>query len=103
MSSSSKYSALAFVIPKKIKKNIQIIRKENDKAYTYWPPHINFLFPFIPERMFNDELITKLKEALKPIKPFKAVFNNIRFFNFGKGHPITIWLGPENPKPFEEI
>ena len=100
---SSKLSTLSFVIPEELQTNIQSIRKFYDKAYTYWPPHINFLFPFIPENMINEDIIMKLKEALRPIKPFKAEFEDIHFFNFGKNKPITIWLGPKDTKPFEEI
>lgn len=48
-------------------------------------------------------MIKQISNALANIKPFKATFDNINFFNFGKGKPITIWLGPQDLKPFEEI
>ena len=103
------YSALAFVLPEELQENIQKIRRNYDKAYDRWPPHINFFFPFISEYTIEQSeykseksLIKQISEALVDIKPFKTVFDNISYFNFGKDKPITIWLGPQDPKPFEE-
>ncbi len=95
-------TALAFVLPEELQENIQKIRKNYDKAYDHWPPHINFFFPFIPEYQITETLAKQISEALVNVKPFKVVFDNISYFNFGKDKPITIWLGPHNPKPFEE-
>lgn len=33
--------------------DIQLIRQKHDPAFDRWPPHINFLFPFIPENEFG--------------------------------------------------
>lgn len=34
-------SAICIIPPKELWDDIQEIRKENDKAYSRWPPHIN--------------------------------------------------------------
>ena len=43
----STHTALAFVLPTAVQAQVQSIRKVYDKAYTRWPPHINFFFPFL--------------------------------------------------------
>ena len=95
-------TALAFVLPEELQENIQKIRKNYDKAYGRWPPHINFFFPFIYKMQIDEGLVKQIKDALVDIKPFKVEFDHISYFNFGKDKPITIWLGPQDPKPFEK-
>jgi len=94
-------SALAFVLPVDLQGPVQSIRKIHDKAYGRWPPHINFFFPFI----FEEEIpavIPRIREALARIQPFTTVLNTVGNFSHGKS-PSTIWLGPENTEPFQEI
>jgi len=94
-------SALAFVLPSELQAPVQSIRKVHDKAYDRWPPHINFFFPFIPEEQIPS-LVPRISAALADIAPFTTVLDTIGSFEHGKG-PLTVWLGPSDTRPFEEI
>ncbi|KAH3767677.1 Endonuclease/exonuclease/phosphatase family protein [Pelomyxa schiedti] len=61
---------------------IQAIRKEHDKAYQRWMPHINMLYPFWPEKNFP-QAAGKLREALANFPQFTVEFNQLSFFEHG--------------------
>uniref|UniRef100_A0A6B2LDA7 RRM domain-containing protein n=1 Tax=Arcella intermedia TaxID=1963864 RepID=A0A6B2LDA7_9EUKA len=76
---------------------IQDIRKQHDKAYNRWMPHINLLFPFVAEETF--ETSAKLiSEALKQIPPFEITLES--FQNFQHGNSCVMYL---QPKPTDQI
>jgi len=68
---------------------IQEIRSKHDKAFERWPPHINMLYPFLPN---VDETVNILKDALQNVKPFKIKFQDFNVFEHGATN--TIWLDP---------
>ena len=94
-------SALAFVLPAEHRTNVEAIRQQHDKAYARWPPHINFLFPFIFEEDVAAQL-PRLRAALAHVAPFTAVLDTVGSFSHGKGS-YTVWLGPQDTQPFEAI
>ncbi len=49
-------SALALLPPTELCEQIENVRKAHDKAFERWPPHINLLFPFIPE-MYMEQAV----------------------------------------------
>ena len=57
-------------------------------------PHINLLYPFLPEDQF-EKAVPILQEALKKtnIKPFKLNLSKFCYFDHGKS--CTIWLQPD--------
>eukprot|EP00033_Pygsuia_biforma_P003978 GCRY01004357.1.p1 GENE.GCRY01004357.1~~GCRY01004357.1.p1 ORF type:complete len:731 (-),score=169.61 GCRY01004357.1:391-2583(-) len=78
--------------------SIQAIRKQHDKQYKRWLPHINLLYPFFEESVFSqlmsdNKTESLLKDTLRSIQPFTLSFNKFGFFKHGKS--CTIWLEPE--------
>ncbi|EFC42200.1 predicted protein [Naegleria gruberi] len=78
-SSKAFHTACCFIAPTEIWEPIQEMRSVMDKAYERWPPHINFLFPFIPEQYFEQaqELI---REKLARVEPFDITFSGVNYF-----------------------
>ena len=72
--------------------HIQAIRRENDRHYGTWMPHINLLFPI----SCTDEEVEKLPEILAQIvsraKPFQVSLDSVGIFQ----HPLScmLWARP---------
>jgi hypothetical protein len=45
----SPHAALAMVVPAALAAPIEAIRQVHDPAFSRWPPHANFLFPFVAD------------------------------------------------------
>ncbi|KAL6077124.1 2'-5' RNA ligase [Balamuthia mandrillaris] len=75
-------SAVVVMPPKGEWPPIQAIRAKHDKAYVRWPPHINLLYPFIPERDFA-QAVEPVRAALSAVQPFKVRFEGFDFFEHG--------------------
>ena len=86
-------SAVVIIPPVEIWTPIQQIRKQYDRHVNRWMPHINLLYPFKPERYF-DELSLKFEKTISDILSFQITFREIKYFTHGKQR-YTIWLAPE--------
>eukprot|EP00051_Salpingoeca_urceolata_P029836 m.491184 g.491184 ORF g.491184 m.491184 type:complete len:190 (+) comp29422_c0_seq1:367-936(+) len=64
--------------PRELWDSIQTIRKEHDKAYERWPPHINILWPFYGHDL--EEHAARLGAALGGVKPFRLTLADFAFF-----------------------
>ena len=53
-----------------------------------WPPHVNLLFPFIPETCF-DSALKLLTQELQDFKPFECSFDSISYFEKGSS---VLWV-----------
>ncbi len=86
-------SSLCIIPPKEQCKQIQTIRSLHDPAYDRWMPHINFLYPFVPdsEFKFSSELI---KNGLD-IEPFKIKLEPFGYFK-QKKQMWTMFMKIEN-------
>jgi len=84
-------SAVVIVPPQNLWDQIQTIRKEYDKAYVRWMPHINMIYPFIPNDKFADS-VPIIREKLQKFSPFKLVFDHFNYFQHGKN--CTLFLEP---------
>jgi len=84
-------SAIVIVPPQNLWDQIQTIRKEYDKAYVRWMPHINMIYPFIPNDKFA-EVVPIIREKLQTFAPFKLVFDHFNSFQHGKN--CTLFLEP---------
>ncbi|KAF0973135.1 hypothetical protein FDP41_008342 [Naegleria fowleri] len=84
----ARHTALCYIPPTSIWEPIQEIRQVMDKGFTRWPPHINLLFPFIPEGCF-DAAATLLKKELANFEPFECTFHDINCFRKGSS---VLWL-----------
>jgi len=85
-------SAVIVMPPNDQWSQIQEIRAKHDKAYDRWMPHINLLYPFIPEEQFLNNL-ERLVNGLSSLSPFKLVFR--RFDSFCHGRSYTMFMKPE--------
>lgn len=88
-------SAVVVVPPKESWGQIQAIRQQYDKSFDRWPPHINLLYPFVPQADFHDAA-AKLKNhfATSPLPAFNVSFEGFRFFQHGKSS-CTVWCDPK--------
>lgn len=77
----TKTSALAIVPDAVAWSAIQAIRQVHDsRQFPVWPPHINLIYPFAPERDYPD-VAERLAEAIACLEPVKIRFS--RFAHFG--------------------
>jgi poly(A) polymerase len=85
-------SALCIIPPCHTWPAIQAIRKHNDKSFERWAPHINLLYPFLPDSEFATaaHLATS---ALAPLQPF--TLDLTRFSHFEHRRSCTLWLQPQ--------
>eukprot|EP01124_Arcella_intermedia_P022490 TRINITY_DN3354_c0_g1_i1.p1 TRINITY_DN3354_c0_g1~~TRINITY_DN3354_c0_g1_i1.p1 ORF type:complete len:391 (-),score=86.71 TRINITY_DN3354_c0_g1_i1:161-1333(-) len=89
-------SAVVVIPPQSEWDQIQQIRAIHDKAYERWMPHINLLYPFVPEDQF-DSNFERTVEKLKDLKPFQLNFNH--FENFSHARSFTVFLKPTTDPP----
>jgi 2'-5' RNA ligase len=93
-------TALTLVAPQDFHDEINKIRRDYDRAYPRWMPHINFLFPFVSEDQF-DTVVSKLEPALKPFGPFELQMSEIGFFTQGK--TVTVHIKPKDDTKVKEL
>lgn len=86
--SAVKTSSLCLVPPAETWRAIQKMRVEHDPQVHAWPPHINFLYPFVPESRF-DHAAEQLGQALRAHGELSIRFQNLK--SFGK----VAYLEPE--------
>jgi 2'-5' RNA ligase len=93
-------TSLTLTIPVEFHDKINEIRKEYDRAYPRWMPHINFFFPFVDQAELK-EVCAKLEKILAGKKSFKIKLNKVG--NFKQGSNYTYHLVPESSKELEEL
>jgi 2'-5' RNA ligase len=77
---------------------IQAIRRQYDRQFSRWMPHINLLYPFLPLADFHTAL-PLLAEACTGVRPFAVTLTTVRYF-LHPSHRATLWLEPEPREPF---
>jgi len=82
-------SAAAILPPTELCTQIEAVRSKHDKAFERWPPHINLLFPFIPEASM-EAAVSLAEKALAAVGPFSITFNELSHFDHGKNGVILI-------------
>lgn len=93
-------TALAIIIPNEYHNMINSIREKYDRAYPRWPPHINFLFPFVPIEQF-DNIISRLGPKLNSFNNFELTLDDIGYFKSGKN--ATVHIKPKDPSKLKEL
>eukprot|EP00760_Papus_ankaliazontas_P002202 PhM_4_TR10887/c0_g1_i1/m.75452 len=84
-------SALAIIPPSELFAPINAIRKDHDAAYVRWMPHINVLYPFVPEESFTDAA-EHIRAVLDTVCPFEVSLDSVGEFKRGKS---LLWLKPK--------
>jgi len=86
-------SAIVVVPPRELWPQLQVIREQFDKSYIRWPPHVNLIYPFVPESEFP-QAVVMLEKNLSSITPFRVTMSNFNYFSFGK-KSATVWSNPQ--------
>ena len=86
-------TAVAVVPPAAIWPPIQAIRREHDRQFQRWMPHINLLYPFVPPEDFP-AAVPLLLEACQHLPAFPVTLQDVRYF-LHAARRATIWLAPE--------
>uniref|UniRef100_A0A7S1AWD0 VWFA domain-containing protein n=1 Tax=Noctiluca scintillans TaxID=2966 RepID=A0A7S1AWD0_NOCSC len=96
MDEGTKLTALALIPGLSSWPTIQTLRVAHDPQVHVWPPHINILYPFLPEQScaLAAERLAVATAALKPLR--------IRFRRFGHFGP-TAFLEPDCSEQLEEL
>lgn len=85
-------SALVWVPPQSIWRNIQELRAVHDSKYSRWMPHITLIYGFISEELFA-EATPLIAQAVADIAPFELEFESVQFFEHRQS--FTAWLKPD--------
>lgn len=89
-------SALVIIPPADLWPGIQAIRREHDKSFARWMPHINLLYGFVPRQDF--EAAAQLISArVHSLGPFRVRLSELRRFEHRRS--TTIWLHPHCEPP----
>lgn len=70
----------------------------HDKAYNRWMPHINLVYPFMPDTDNGNaflEAADKIAKAVSYFRPFEIHFTANSFKYFVHRKSCTLWLKPE--------
>ncbi len=96
------YQTALVVIPSEVHwQPIQEIRRKYDRHYERWMPHINLLFPFLPDKKF-EQAADQLGPVCAEIEPFSLSLNSLNTFR-QKNEKHTFWLQPEPAEPLHEL
>jgi 2'-5' RNA ligase len=87
------YTAVVIIPTEEFWGPIQNIRKQYDKQFKRWMPHITMLYPFHPRNRF-DSYFKLFGQALKNFQSFELKLKEFRYFHHGK-QSYAIWLNPE--------
>lgn len=90
-------TAVVLIPPSDLWEPIQALRRQHDRHFRRWMPHITLLYPFRPTASF--ELATPLlARACRLIKPFEVQLRRFDFFEHGR-QSATCYLAPEPAGP----
>ena len=85
--------AVVIIPPHEVWGPIQEVRREHDKGFRRWMPHVTLLYPFAPKGSFNG-VLPDLAQVGWEQPPFELTLAHFRWFRHGQGS-YTVWLAPE--------
>lgn len=91
-------SALCVVLPYGVTEGVQAVRREHDRSYGRWPPHVNLLYPFVPEAAAGAR-VAELSAALRDVVPFRVTFAELKHFRHTQ-RSFTLWVEPAPREAF---
>ncbi len=72
---------------------IQVIRRQHDRGFQRWMPHITLLYPFRPRPEF-EAAAAHLVPVCETTPPFGVTLATFHAFEHGR-ESYTLWLAPE--------
>ena len=90
-------TAVVIIPPGDLWAPIQALRKQHDRHFRRWMPHINLLYPFRPVASF-DHVTPLLAGVCRLIKPFEVQLRRFDFFRHTRQR-ATCYLAPEPAGP----
>ncbi|UCD28509.1 MAG: 2'-5' RNA ligase family protein [Planctomycetota bacterium] len=100
MNPKTHQTAIVIIPPDPCWEPIQVIRREHDRQFRRWMPHITLIYPFRPRNLF-DAVTVQLREACRLIKPFEIDLPCFHHFQHGQNH--TLWLAPQPNNPLIQL
>ncbi|PAA47732.1 hypothetical protein BOX15_Mlig019835g1, partial [Macrostomum lignano] len=97
MSKKTHQSAIVLMPPAdtSVYQAVQDVRRQHDRQFHRWMPHINLSYPFYePDQM--DSAVAKLTPHLSNLSPFRVRLAEFGHFSHG-GKSATVWLDPVEP------
>ena len=94
-------TAVAIVPPAAVWPPIQAIRREHDRQFQRWMPHINVLYPFVPPPDFP-AVVPQLRDVCQQVPAFSVALHDVRYFMHA-ARRATIWLAPEPRAPLVQL
>jgi 2'-5' RNA ligase len=85
-------TAIVIIPPENLWQPIQEIRRQHDRHFRRWMPHITMIYPFRPCGEF-DELANKFYPVFQHFRPFQIRLSLISQFQH-PGENYTLWLAP---------
>ena len=101
MAPKTHHTAVAALPPPEVLAPIQAIRRRYDRQVYRWMPHVNLLYPFLPQ-MCCAAAVPPLTTAMHTISAFHVTLAVFRSFTHRSGR-CTIWLDPEPREPFVRL
>jgi len=95
-------TALQITPPPEVWAPIQTLREQHDPGFRDWPPHINLLWGFLPDRgdIFK-HAAALIGRSLCTIKPFRVVLNDFAILQHGS--TCTVCLRPDDESRHQVI
>lgn len=84
-------SALVVLPPEDMWEPIQSIRKEYDRSFQRWMPHINLIYGFVPDSLFS-QAADAIRLVTRDVEPFSVSLSSFGLFRHKKSS--TVWLDP---------
>lgn len=86
-------TAVVIIPPREVWPPIQAIRKDHDRNYPRWMPHITLLYPFRKRDRFA-QVAANMREVCQSIRPFDFCLATVGMFEHCRQN-YTLWLAPE--------
>jgi 2'-5' RNA ligase len=93
-------TAVVLIPPEEVWPPIQAIRRQHDRNYRRWMPHLTLIYPFRPRSAWPD-LIEPLARACSNVLPFELRLTGVGSFQHRDS--FTLWLAPEPAQPLVEL
>ena len=94
-------TAVVAIPPDDIWGPIQGIRKQYDRHYRRWMPHITLIYPFRPVSAFQ-QVIPALAKACRSMDPFEIRLTRFDLFAHTRRN-VTLYLVPEPGRSFKVL